>query len=184
MLKSVDDNYTPLLHWRLENNAVFDEAERRERIYSIIDDKDFWSSVRRLAIVLEPLHTAQKASESGHSHPGDTLQRWLRLRKHLLDSSVNWPPLKPLFELKTKGLDGAKCTVFGERMDKQVKDQQWAAYVLHPKYVDVAPELGQQRHCIEWLKTQIPEQDWKLKALSHFHAFRQRKGAFNSQSDS
>ena len=115
--------------------------------------------------LLEPLHTAQKMSESGKSHIGHVPQQWISIRDHWRSKEAKYPQVTPLLPL------------FATRMAKQVTTIHWVAWALTPENATSVLFSNIQMDVIDWLKAHVSEVSFRA-TTQQFFLFRAQQGHF------
>ena len=96
-------------------------------VIKIIREKDtFWPELALLGELLFKLDEALKMSESGKSHLGHVLSRWLDILEHLKRKKVDFPDELELFLSTANG-------PFSQRYQRQIKPIHVAAFYLLPE---------------------------------------------------
>jgi len=119
-------------------------------IESLINDRSFWDKLRGLKNLLEPIHEAQKMSESTHSSLDKVYPRWLQIHTHLdeisKEGSSPWAH-------EVKAYMTRRASGWNERLEKQVVAVHLVAYILNPENRSAWSVLAgnQQQKVIDWL---------------------------------
>ena len=110
----------------------FGDLPARKRLnqasIDILRDPSFWRSLEPLRELLQPLDEALRMSESGNSHLGHVLPRWMDIAEHLEMRKLDHPEALTLF----MSVDNDKG--FAARYKRQVMPIHIAAYYLLPEY--------------------------------------------------
>jgi len=93
----------------------------------ILRDPQFWRSLEPLRELLLPLDESLRMSESGSSHLGHVLRRWMSIAEHLEMRKLDYP------EVLTPFMSVDNDTGFAARFKRQVMPVHVAAYYLLPE---------------------------------------------------
>src|SRR5271155_5396656 len=63
----------------------------KQTVIDILRDRGFWLALEPLRELLQPLDEALKMSESGNSHLGHVLPRWITITEHLKMRQIDYP---------------------------------------------------------------------------------------------
>jgi len=87
--------------------------------------KEFWTELEPLRELLQPIDEALKMSESGKSHLGHVLERWLKITKHLNIKKLDFQELEPFMSTDNG--------TFSKRYNRQVVTLHIVAFFLMPQ---------------------------------------------------
>jgi hypothetical protein len=112
----------------------------KQPVIDTIMDWDFWNELELMRELLQPIDERLKMSESGKSHLGHVLNRWMDLLKHLNEKK------KEIMELETFIADGT----FRNRYARQVLPIHIVAYYLcHRQYCAIEIlQTGRNQQCL------------------------------------
>ena len=109
----------------------YGDLPAKERIKrSAIDairSRDFWMQLESIRELLQPLDEELKKSESGKSHLGHVLSRWLSMLRHLVNRK------KTDFAIELESFLVTGTGTFAQRYQRQIKPIHVAAYYFLPE---------------------------------------------------
>jgi hypothetical protein len=123
LTQSVLKNQQALFAWVADKRAQVGKKKQENTLRPLILDQDFWKDLSELAIILKPIHEAQKMSESNNASLAKVVPRWLQLEQDLKDLSQIYLYLKPVL---------ASGSIFNTRFNTQTEPIHWAAFLLDP----------------------------------------------------
>jgi hypothetical protein len=170
MIKSVLWNKEALKLWAIDSRATLKSKVAMEAIR----DPIFWANLENLAMIIQPIHEAQKMSESNHATLGKVLPRWQNLQKELLEMIGLVPELED-FIISS---DPDFLSPFDSRQNIQTLPIHIVAYFLDPQNLKVVMEDKHRDVFFKWLDTHIPLIN-QAKTRGAFFAFRTQKDGFN-----
>ena len=138
-------------------------------IIDLLGSRQFWHEVEELRDLILPIHEHQIFSESENSHLGKIVNRWLEIRRHLINISQQAPQSGP----------GQLIELFDKRMKRQVKPLHWAAHFLNPLNVQFPTTIEQQNTVIYYMNHFAPSRDIAVRAQRDFFTYRGRFGPFS-----
>jgi hypothetical protein len=125
-------------------------------------------------MIIQPIHEAQKMSESNHATLRKVLPRWQNLRKELLEMISLVPELKDFIISSDPDL----LSPFDSRQNIQTLPIHIVAYFLDPQNLKIVIEDKHRDVFFKWLNTHIPLIN-QAKTQGAFFAFRTQKDGFN-----
>jgi hypothetical protein len=132
---------------------------------------DFWQQSRALEVVLEPIHTQQKMSESNRSTLGKVYTRWITLNGHFQEfrkaSSGTW--WQEINNYCTRVGRGG----WNDRCKQQVLPIHLAAYILLPVNHDALLTAELQKEADDWVMEKTGP-----KGFHQWYQYRKKQGTF------
>lgn len=180
MICSVLNNEEALRLWVADPRAEI----KNGRVKQYILDPLFWDSLKKLALLIKPLHEAQKMSESNKATLGDVVPRWNDLK-------AKFQSLRPIIPQVSAIIDQPHCSaspnshdsVFDTRMKVQTLPIHAASYYLTPTNVAKSMSDKDRDSVIKWLMKVTQEKDWTA-LRSAFWSFRTQKEGFHHNDQS
>jgi hypothetical protein len=103
-------------------------------------------------MIIQPIHEAQKMSESNHATLGKVLPRWQNLRKELLEMIGLVPKLEDFIISSNPDF----LSLFNSRQNIQTLPIYIIIYFLDPQNLKVVMEDKYRDVFFKWLNTHIP----------------------------
>lgn len=129
LIRSLLDSKDALKRYAHEYGDLPATKRLKTEVINILKDREFWSSLESLREVLQPLDEALKMSESGNSHLGHVLPRWMAIAEHLKMRRMDYyDELDPFMSI-----DGDDSNSFSHRYKRQILPIHIAAYYLTPE---------------------------------------------------
>jgi hypothetical protein len=142
LVLSVLKNKQALFSWVADAQAQTGKKKGTNTLRLIILDSEFWNKLEEVAVIIKPIHDAQKMSESNSATLAHVVPWWLKLEQKLKAYTEVYLYLKPIL---------APSGVFNERLNKQTQPIYWATFLLDPtSYLQVINTEGKQS-AIKWL---------------------------------
>jgi hypothetical protein len=142
---------------------------RNTSIKESIQNNEFWNGLEDLKTATQPIHEAQKASESNNSTLGYVLERWKQL-KNKLDTGAKYPRLGPFL---------APGGTFEQWKETQILPVHYVAYCLDPRHVLEPVSTEERKIVLKWLISKMdPDPNIRTKITNSFWYFKGRKGSF------
>ena len=141
LVKSVLRNKDALRQYALKHTP----DDIGDEVYEYIDSRTFWTALECLRDLLQPIHEAQKMSESSKGHLGQVLERWKNILHHLKRMTNEYPELDEFVRV-----DGQAGT-FASRYKRQVKPIHIVAFYLTPNNRGVTMTAEHKRNIFEFI---------------------------------
>ena len=177
MVNSLLRTKTALQRYALDSRANFPAKQNQPGgdTIRLILNHDFWTDVEITHQILQPVHEAQKKSESSKSHLGHVLARWdsIRTKWQAMRESGQYPRLEMIFA-------NDEASIWAKRHKKQQTDLTWLAWVL---------DLGNDKRStldashmskILGLLKQHTREEKHTEVIEDFFSFRDCEGKFRS----
>jgi hypothetical protein len=127
LIRSLLDSKDALKRYAHDFGDLPPSKRLKTAVIDILKDRAFWTSLETLRELLQPLDEALKMSESGNSHLGHVLPRWMGIAEHLGMRKIDYPDDRIPF----MSIDNA--TGFAQRYRRQILLLHIAAYYLLPE---------------------------------------------------
>lgn len=143
-------------------------------VHEVISSLEFWSDIEALARILQPVHEAQKMSESQMAHLGHVIKRWddILMEWQKLLSTGQYPQLHNVIE-----------DVWASRHTKQHNELTWLAWALDPANEGRAKMMPSTQQTILGALRKYTPPDEHAEMLEDYFAFRDVQGKFGHHRD-
>jgi hypothetical protein len=141
MLVSVKDNQSAIKAY-----AIDPASDVTHDFKQLVCISDFWQRLDTLLYLFNPIHEAQKMSESDRARLSFVPQRWQTIQTHLHEAKELYPQAQEILD-----------QVFLPRMQKQVIALHWAAFYLDPVNAGKPMTSACQQQIISFLTTHVPD---------------------------
>jgi hypothetical protein len=170
MVKSLLKNKSALYLWVADPKAQMGKkGENTIALY--ITDSGFWTALTSIEQIIQPIHEAQKMSESNGSTLAKVVPRWQKLEQDLRTLSTVHKELMGNF-MDIRG-------PFQLRAQKQTGDLHFAAMLLDPISLLKRPGQEQIDRASQYLFARVQEKE-KREVHASFLEFRTRSSVFGS----
>ena len=126
LIRSVINNKDALKRYAFDYGDLAASQRIKDPALVIIRSSNFWAGLESIRELLQHLDEALRMSESGKSHLGHVLSRWLGILDNLNAKKAEFPNELSTFLLPKDG-------TFGQRYQRQVKAIHVTAYYLLPE---------------------------------------------------
>jgi hypothetical protein len=171
MVKSLLKNKNALYLWVTDPKAQMGKKKGENSIAAYITDPGFWTTLSSIEQIIQPIHEAQKMSESDRSTLAKVVPRWQKLEQDLRALSTVHSELMGNF-MDIRG-------PFQLRAQKQTGDLHFAAMLLDPISLLKKPGQDQIDRASRYLFAHVQEKE-KREVHASFLEFRTRSSVFGS----